>query len=288
MLKNMILLEFSNLSRPFLRVTAPAGEDMISFFIELSEHQLHDGCITDIETIASRIERECPQKLPICLSLACEGVFRSRFMLPKMSAARARMLFRRERSADKHAADHYIWEESFAYTGGHVFDRYYLPRKIAAAFQDLAAHLGVSLAAVEPAGVDVMRNLDFDGNFAYFYIRRNVCTMLLCDSGRLLTTYDFSFETAEDIRRTFLLVAGKYELELDKKPITHYGVDSDIPFLLDMNLYRLTEDGDALPEAQMTEQDGSVSSIDLLDSDFEHFFDSITKQPGSSRTRSKE
>lgn len=242
MLKNMLLLEFSSLGHPFVRVTVPAGRKPISFVIELTQQQLENGCITDIEPIAARIEKECPQKFPICLALSCEGIFRNRFLLPKMSATRAKILYRRERSADKHVKDHYVWEESFSYSGGHVFDRYYLPRSVVAPFVELATRLGVNLAAVEPAGLDVLRDLNFSGYFAYFYIRRNVCTLLLCDNGHLITTYDFAFETVDDIRRTFLLVAAKYELELDKKPIMQYGVTTDIPFRLDMQLQQLSEE----------------------------------------------
>ncbi len=243
MLKNMMMLEFSNLGQPYLRITAPVDRDYLSFVIELTEDQLTDGCITDTKAIARIIEKKFPQKYPICLSLACAGNFRNRYMLPKMSATRARMTYRRERTGDKHAADYHIWENSFTYSGGHVFDRYYFPRKIVDSFQSLASDLGVSLSSVEPVAVDVVRNVDFQGDYAYFYIRRDVCTLLLRDADRLLTSYDFSFDTEDDIRKTFLAVAAKYEMELDKKPITHYGADSDIPFCLNMDLTRFSQNG---------------------------------------------
>lgn len=227
---------YLHISIPQTKKSAPK-----SIMIDLEEYPIEDGVIKNPEAVVERIKSELSEiKLPpISLFVRCEETYRNAIALPSMSYPRAMSYYKREsklRQKENFSTDCSLYKHPL----GYIFSTYYIPNSVINSFGIIAKLLGTKLYEVEPYGFCVDRESGHErGGYVHFYIRGKVCTMTFILGKDLIATYDFAFDTEEDIVTRFLLVMSKHEFEGEHIQITHYALDSDMPIDIKLSLERI-------------------------------------------------
>lgn len=240
------VFEYCNFGRGYLKVSllAQNGEVQREVEIALEEHSDKAGARISPAAVADRIAHELNlKKIPeIRLALRCQECFKSMLSLPKMPKFRADALLKKEQKERPHPK-YIAFTDLYRYDEGFLYSTYYLPAEVIDFFKNVAKRLGSRKVDFMPYGFYLLENLSYEGSYVYFRIRRKVCTMLLVADGELVNTYDFEFESEQDILNRFLLVMSKYEFNFGKKPITRYAMDSDVAmsFGSELGLLRISD-----------------------------------------------
>ncbi len=243
------IFEYCNYGKGYLRVVMPAlnKDPAKELFIELDDYLLENGVIKNAEAMANHIRTELDiHKFPqIELLLRCKETHKSLLSLPVMSKGQAEKLYKREQKA-RGAKEGYVTVSNMCrHSLGYIFSTYYMPMKIIHSFKLIAKVLGTKIAQVLPYGFYLQSTLPYHGDYVYFDIKNDVCTMISVSGKNLLSAYDFTYETVDDIVKQFLLVITKHEFELEHKPITHYGVSAGAPVELELELERIEQSAQA-------------------------------------------
>ncbi len=277
MSQNNCTLEYCNYQQGYLKLHIPADKKSTTsdLMIELDDYLIEDGIPKNLEAIADRIRYEIGDRRipPITLLLRCEETYKSIFTLPSMNSLKAGALFAKEQKADKVNSKYVTASNVFHHSLGYIFNTYYLPKHAIDAFKKLAKLLGTKICSVEPFGFHLKKTLNYSGTYAYFYVCKKVCTLLLVVNKSLVSVYDFAFESERDLISQFLLVISKHEFELAHKKIQRFHVEADEELNIDLGLSD-TEKKRPLPNGAPTEK---LDQKDVEDdeSDLEVEYDEI-------------
>lgn len=242
MMKNKTIFEYSDFQNPFLKVTVfDANGEQNELLIKFSEYELENGTIIDTDSVVARINETFDKIFPVELLLSCEEIYKSVLSLPKMNRFRAEATYRKQMK-DMQRDEYTVIADSYTHSVGCVFNSYFVPNRIVNCLKKIAKDLNARVENVRLFGMFLKEQLNFKQDYVYFYVRENLCRMILVVENRLVTEYDFCFESAQDIKRQFLMVASKHEFEFERKKISFYGVDSDIPLELNLGLKRIDID----------------------------------------------
>lgn len=240
MMKNKTIFEYSNFKHPYLKITSFDKNGMIEneLCITLSKHELEDGAILDVNGIAGRIKENFGRLYPIDLVLSCEEIYKSVYSLPKMSMMKAKGLYKKELK-EFQKTNYSVITDYYTHSVGYIFNSYFVPNNILHQMEKLAKRLNATIVSVQLFGMYLKDKLNYKEDYAYIYAKDNLCRMLLVVDNELVTEYDFSFDDVFEIKHQFMLVLSKHEFEFERRPITQYGIDSDIPIDLGVNLKRI-------------------------------------------------
>ncbi|MBR2722102.1 MAG: hypothetical protein IKC31_04710 [Clostridia bacterium] len=270
MSQNTCILEFCNYQSGYLKLYIPADKKSTTrnLMIELDDYLMEDGVPKNLQAIADRIKYEVGDKKipPITLLLRCEETYKSIFTLPAMGRFSADALFSKEKKAAKVNPNYVITSNCFHHSLGYIYNTYFMPKHVIDAFGNLAKLLGTKIRVVEPLGFHLKKSLNYGGAYAYFYICKKVCTLLLVINKSLVTVYDFPFENERDLVSQFLLVISKHEFELSHKKIQRFHVESDEEITLDLGLADTEEKliaPDGTPEEKVDKKVLEDEEIDL-------------------------
>lgn len=248
MAQNQCIFEYCNFGKGYLRLYFPARKNVPAkeTIIELEDYSVVEGVIGNIEPLVDRIKFEMNNldissiSSPLLL-LRCVKTYRNSIMIPVKSSWQAKSLYNKEMKAKGNKDLFYTTNNSYKSGAGYIFNTYYMEKDIVESFIKIAKGLGTDISEVQPYGMYLAQSLEYNNNYVFFHIRRKVCTMILVYEDELITSYDFEFESPQDIMTKFLLVASKHEFELEKKPITHYGISADEPVNFRLPLKKLGE-----------------------------------------------
>ena len=244
-------IEFCNYKgKSYLEIVAvtPTGE--VTLRRELEDYMLSDGVLQNVEDLSKAIKAEMNiEKMPAFeLVIRAEGQFKTIVSLPTMSQSQSLSLYfkeMRERAKFEKFINVYNVHK---HTLGYIYSTYFIPENVVKSMKILAKLLGSRVTTVSPYGFYLHKVLNTKRSFVHFHIRNGLCTMLLISEGELISTYDFTLDTAEDVERQFLLVMSKHEFEFEHKAITHYAIDSDVEMELDLGLEQLALEDIPSPE----------------------------------------
>lgn len=238
--KNTCIMEYCNYQSGYLKLFIPADKKSttLDLMIELEDYLMEDGIPKNPEAIADRIRHEVGRKKipPITLLLRCEETYKSIFTLPSMSRMKANSLYSKEKKAVKVNPNYVIASNDFHHSLGYIYNTYFMPKHVIDTFKKIAKLLGTKLEVVEPYGFFLKRSLNYGDTYAYFYICRKVCTLLLVVNKSLVSVYDFAFENERDLLSQFLLVISKHEFEFAHKKIQRFHVEADEEIQLDLGI----------------------------------------------------
>lgn len=281
------VFEYCDFGDGYLRIFFPSKKNIDSkqIMIDLEDYPSENGVISNVQSLVDRITFELKQLnlliMPsVTLLLRCQGVYRTSISIPAKFEFYANSLYKKEMK-DKTDDDKFYAEfNSYKREVGYTYNTYFMPKNIVDAFQEIAKLIGTEIVEVKPFGMYLCDALKHDENYVFFYIRRNVCTMILSSDGHLITSYDFEFESAKDIMNKFLLVASKHEFEFDRQKITHYGISADDPIELSLGLTKLGDvhlPDDSKNAANEQAMDESVRhENDMIEVDWENYDDDKT------------
>ena len=248
MAQNQCIFEYCNFGKGYLRLYFPAKKNIPAkeIMIDIEDYSMVDGVITKVEPLVDRIRYEIknldiPSVTSPLLVLRCAETFKTSLMIPVKNSWQARSLYNKEMKTKANKDLYYTVNNYYKCGNGYLFNTYYMGRDVVESFIKIAKQLGTDVSEVMPYGMYLSDSLDYSDNFVFFHIRRNVCTMILEIERGLATSYDFEFEDPNDIMNKFLLIASKHEFELERKPITHYGVSADEPINFRLPLKKLGE-----------------------------------------------
>lgn len=276
MAQEKCIFEYCNFGNGYLRVSFPSkdGSDSKDFTIDLEDYSVSDGVITRAEPLAERIRFEMDKlgisSMPsVCLVLRCAEVYKTTMSIPVKISIAAGYLYNKEMKVKVDKERYYTITDSYKRGIGYAYNTYFVPKAIVDSFSKITKLLSSDVTDVEVCGMHVFETLDHPETYVYLYIRRKVCTLILASEKDLITSFDFEFESAGDIRQKILIIASKHELEFERIRITHYGIDSDEPIALNIGLARLgdpvAEDGGAVEysAAEIESQDSGELEVDI-------------------------
>ena len=228
MYSKKIVLEYSNLAMPYLVATAydKMGAVEKKIEIQFTQSDLSDGAIYNADKVIARFT-EFPNMYPIVLVVACRKSYKNSLVLPKMSLTRAQMVYAKEKkSFDRNfytTVTNYV-----AYGNKHIFDSYFIPNNIVACFTSIARVCKTKVVEIITKGMYLFEKYNFIKDCLFLRIKRNSCSMLLVDQGKLLTSYDFEFGNVADIKNNVIMVLSHYQTETYGAKVTNCAIDSDI------------------------------------------------------------
>lgn len=230
--KNRMVFEYSDMGDPYLKVTlcakSGAGKERV---FPLGAHRIERGCIANAEGLAKDIEREFGKAENFSLVLKLSETFKSVVSVPKMSVQKAVLLAKKELKAGfpKYREKYVTVDYRYKYSLGYAFYTYFIPNDIIYVFKTLASRLQVRLTGIDIFGGALLKKLYplVKRDFACIYTENGIATIINSCEGKLITAFDFPFTCKEDIVKQFVLVAGKHEFELERKPIKNLVVLSD-------------------------------------------------------------
>lgn len=238
-MKKKTIMEYSDFKTPFLKITVFDGKgEKNELVINFSEYEIESGEIIAPRTVVSRIKEAFDKIYPVELLLSCEEIYKSVFSFPKMSKLRAETAYRKQLK-DMQRDDYTVIEDFYVHSIGCVFNSYFVPNRIVNCLKKIVRDLGTHVEIVRLFGMYLKEQLNYKKDYVYFYIRKHLCRMMLVVENRLVTEYDFSFENTDEIQRRFLMVVSKHEFEFERKKISHYGLDSDVPLEMNLGLNRV-------------------------------------------------
>lgn len=226
--KKSMLLEYSDIGEPYLRIETSAGKSME---LSLGAHRVENGKLLNVESLAESILFELGKAENFRLSLKLKETFKSVISVPKMNAWQAQALAARElkRSFPKWRERYLVVQSRYKCSFGYIFTAYFIPNRAVEPFRALAGRLNVRMLGADIFGNELFKKIypDLKRDFACIYTKGNVATIIAAADGKLVTAYDFAFVTKEDIVKRFSLVMGKHEFELEKKPVKNLVVIGD-------------------------------------------------------------
>jgi hypothetical protein len=182
-------------------------------------------------------------------------------MIPVKNSWQARALYNKEMKTKANKDLFYTTNNYYKCGTGYLFNTYYMEKEIVESFVKIAKLLGTDISEVMPFGMYLSDSLDYNNNFVFFHIRRNVCTMIVEMERSFISSVDFEFEDENDIFNHFVLIALKHEFELERKPITHYGISADDPINLRLPLKKLGESDSEQTEAKTELEQSLAQSV---------------------------
>lgn len=239
--KGRMIVEYCDFGVPYVKVTAysSVGKKEKCILIELNNSQVIDGEIIDTEYIIGAIQQKFTTIYPITLLLSISEMYKTVYSLPKMPTFRARMLYNAYCKKSNDKTEYTAMSDHYQHSLGHIFNTYFIPNNIINCFKVIAKGCNAKIKDVQLLGDFFKDWLNVKGDYAYFYIRRSVCTMILVVNNALITVFEFAFDDVSEIANMFMLVVSKHEFEFGRRKITQYKVDSDIEFDLGLGLKRI-------------------------------------------------
>ena len=273
MTQNTCILEYCNYHDGYIKLYIPADNKSTTqnLTIELDDYLLEDGIPKNTEAIADRIRSEAGDRKipPITLLLRCDETYKRIFTLPSMAKLKADAIFAKEVLLANRSNLNYVTEHNvFQHSLGYIYNTYFMPKEVVDAFKKLAKLLGTKISVAEPFGFHLKKSLNYGGTYAYFYICRKVCTLLLIVNKSLVSVYDFTFENERDLVNQFLLVISKHEFEFAHKKIQRFHIESDEEIHIDLGIPDIEEqifasDGSPADKADKNapeEEDGELET----------------------------
>lgn len=256
---NKTILEYSDFKNPFLKVTVFDGVGQKSeLLIEFSDYELENGEIVDTQSVVARIKQAFAKIYPVELLLSCEEIYKSVFTLPKTNRFFAEAAYHKQLK-EMQRDDYTVITDHYTHSVGCVYNSYFVPNRIVNCLKKIVKDLNARVEKVRLFGMWLKEQLNYKKNYVYFYIRNNLCRMLLVVENRLITEYDFTFDTVGDIKRQFLMVASKHEFEFERQKISYYGLDSDIP--LELSGLKRVDEADVSTEGIEIEYDDPMENM---------------------------
>lgn len=260
---NKVEILFSDIGDPFLLARVYEKGNIVRVkALSIRKEQIEDGKIVNVENIIDQLKELKIEKYSIDLVLCSQMIFDSVISLPKINAQKAEQLKKKEMkdSFDKYKDFYRLIEKKYAYNLGVVYTEYFVPTTIIDNWRQIAKGVNAKLSTVRLFGdflyqlfkkiektdyslifssgskvdFEVSENKDsskknakiFD--YALIFVHGQMATFVLSMHDQLISSYSFEFTTKEEIIKRFILVIGKYEMELVKKPIKDIYIDSDV------------------------------------------------------------
>ena len=244
MRKNQLILEFSNFNNAYVKAIAYGKDGKVekTHTIALDNRCIVDGTIFNEKEFATALKEAFPKPYPITLVVCCQEMYKNSLSFPQMPMWQAQIQYRKEIKAVT-KPDYTLLTNATKHGGGIGFSSYFIPTRIVDTFKSVAKLVGARFAGVELFGNYLKENLPYTGNYAYMYLRRNTCSMILVVEDHVVTSYDFGYEDPSEIERNFLLVLSKHEFEFERQSISRYAIDSDFEYDLEAGLDRIDGKG---------------------------------------------
>lgn len=243
MINNKLVIEYSNYHNSYIKVKSYNKQGLLNneLLIPLLESEIENGSINNVINIVNKITNSFLKISNIDLVLSCKQIYKTTTIYPKISISKAISNYKKELKSIQNNCT--IITDYFAYHTKYIFNSYIIPNKIIDNFKRIAKLLNTKIDKITILGMYLSKQLNYSMDYAYLHIQNHVVTMLLVVDKKLMTTYTFEYNDIKEIRNLFLLIISKYEFELIRHPITHYGLKTDIPFTLNLGL-TLIKDND--------------------------------------------
>ena len=230
--RNRLELIYCDIGDPFIEARYFKNDKMIySYHIDLYPSQVEKGKITNIDEIVKTLKEHFPDKYSIVLYICSDLIFNDINSLPKINFNRAVQLKNKEikNDYDKYKENYKIIENSYKYNLGIVFNDYFVPSEIINSFRQIAKGLNSKISKTHLYGEYLFSCLRkvIKNDYAFIYTRGSMATFILVNNFRLVSCWSFKCESAEDVIKTFVLIIGKHELEIEKKVINEIYYDSE-------------------------------------------------------------